>query len=361
LADRQMWAIIMLGVNTRLTVDVQVGPEAFSSLEQQWKGLLRRSRADTIFMTWDWQQTWWEWFGQESWLSVVRIRDGAELLGLVPLYTQGNGPERRTFRLAGGVEVSDYLDLIVAADAREVQTYEAFWRWLTQDSDEGWDLLDLHNVPASSPTLRRLPALAEASSEFEVSLHVEEVCPVITLPSTWDEYLSSLSKKERHEVRRKVRKANREAMVRCYYADDPTSLYGELEDFIALHRTSADPKSSFMDERMQGFFHALAEAAQHNGWLRLAFLLVNNVKASAMLCFRYGNAFQVYNSGYDPELYPELSTGIVLLSCCIRDAIEEGLELFDFLRGEEDYKYRFGAERTEIYNLKIARRGSTHV
>lgn len=257
--------------------------------------------------------------------------------------------------------MSDYLDLIVTADSREAHAYEALWRWLTNDCGESWNLLDLHNVPGSSPSLRRLPALAAASGEFEVSLDVEEVCPVIALPSTWDEYLSSLSKKERHEIRRKLRKVNREATVDCYYADDPTSLYDEVDDFIVLHRMSAGPKNAFMDDRKQGFFHALAAVALHNEWLRLAFLSVNNLKASAMLCFRYGNAFQVYNSGYNPELYRELSTGIVLLAHCIRDAIEQGLALFDFLRGEEEYKYRFGAHRTEVYNLKIARRHNTNV
>ena len=348
-------------MNNGLTVNVETGQEALRSLEQEWKTLLPRSGADTVFMTWDWQQTWWEWFGQGSQLNVATIRDGVELVGLVPLHAQGNDTDPGTFRLAGGVELADYLDLVVTTDSREAETYEAFWRWLTADFVHNWNLLDLHNLPASSPSLRRLPALAEATGEFDVSLRVQEVCPVIALPSTWGEYLSSLSKKERHEIRRKLRKVNREATVGCYYADDPASLYGEVEDFIALHRMSAGPKNAFMDDKRQGFFHALAQVALRNGWLRLAFLSVDDLKASAMLCFRYGNAFQVYNSGYNPALYPELSTGIVLLSHCIYDAIEEGLAIFDFLRGEEEYKYRFGAQRTEIYNLKIARRGSANV
>jgi CelD/BcsL family acetyltransferase involved in cellulose biosynthesis len=352
---------LLFGVNSRVTVDVETGPEAFSRLEQEWKTLLPRSGADTIFMTWDWQKTWWEWFGQGLRLCVVTIRDGKELVGLVPLYAEANATDQRTFRLAGGVELSDYLDLVVTADSREAQTYEVFWRWLTNDGGDSWSLLDLHNVPASSPSIRRLPALAEASGDFLVSLDMEEVCPVIALPSTWDEYLSSLSKKERHEIRRKLRKINREASFGHYYANDPASLHGDVQDFIALHRMSAGPKNVFMDEQKQGFFHALSEVALQNGWLRLAFLLVNGVKASAMLCFRYRDAFQVYNSGYNPELYPELSTGIVLLAYCVQDAIEDGLAFFDFLRGEEEYKYRFGAHRTEIYNLKVARRGSTNV
>jgi CelD/BcsL family acetyltransferase involved in cellulose biosynthesis len=348
-------------VNTRLATDIQTGEAAFSALQREWNDLLAKSSTDTIFMTWEWQKNWWEWFGHDEQLYVLTVRDGVELLGLAPLYAPRNDPARKTLRLVGGVELSDYLDLLVASGAREKATYQALWSCLTGECAEEWDLLDLHNVPASSPSLEVLRALAEDSGDFEVAVAVEEICPLIRLPSTWDEYLSSLPKKDRHELRRKLRKANREAVIDWYYASDRTALQSEMEDFIALHVESADPKRAFMDEGRQGFFQSIARATHDAGWLRLAFLLINNLKASAMLCFQYGSAFQVYNSGYDPGLRPDLSSGILLLSYCIRDSIEQGLQSFDFLRGEEEYKYRFGAQKAEIFNLRIAKRGSTYV
>ena len=330
-------------------------------MAQDWNALLCRSSSDYIFMTWEWQKIWWKWFGSGSDLAVVTVHDGTEPLALAPLYTSRGGPEQRTLRLVGGVDVSDYLDLLVTSDSRQDAAYETLWTCLIDQLGSQWDLLDLHNVPASSPSLKRLPALAQASGDFDVTVAVEEVSPAISLPATWDAYLASLSKKQRHEIRRKLRKANGEAILHWYYADDPTSLHDRVEDFIRLHRLSSEAKRAFMDDTMQGFFHNIADACLQKGWLRLAFLVANEVKAAAMLCFRYGSAFQVYNSGYDPDMRPDLSTGVVLLSYCIRDAIEQDLEVFDFLRGDEEYKYRFGAESREIYNLSIARRGSVHV
>jgi CelD/BcsL family acetyltransferase involved in cellulose biosynthesis len=350
----------MSRVNRQLHSEIHRDTRAFLSLQREWNPLLLHSPANTIFLTWEWQKTWWDCFGQSWELCLLELRDGDDLVGLAPLYTLEAPSGLRSLQFVGGVEVSDYLDLIVATDSEEA-VYEALWQVLVEKRALEWDVLDLHNVPATSPSLERLTTLAGAGREFEVTDSVEEVCPVIHLPATWEEYLSSLNKKQRHEVRRKLRKADREAEVHWYYAEDSASLEAEVNDFISLHRKSAVEKEAFMDERMQEFFQRVARLAFERGWLRLAFLALDGAKAAAMFCFEYEGKYLVYNSGYDPQLYPSLSSGIVLLAYCIQDAIDRGLGAFDFLRGEEEYKYRFGGVRTEVRNLRIARQRSSSV
>jgi CelD/BcsL family acetyltransferase involved in cellulose biosynthesis len=348
-------------VNEGLRIEVHEDASTFVELQPEWNGLLQRSGTNTIFLTWEWQRTWWDWYGEESRLCILAVRDGRELVGLAPLHAGSNSEGRGVLQLVGGTELSDYLDVIMVADGREAAVYGALWDFLSSEYGRAWDVLDLHNVPASSQTLEILPALSRASGKVEVKSVVEEVCPVINLPSSWDGYLASLNKKQRHEVRRKVSKASREANVRWYFVDDSESLDREVNEFILLHRKSGAGKDAFMDEKMQGFFREIAGVAFDRGWLRLASLIANDVKAASMFCFEFNKAFLVYNSGYDPDLYPSLSTGIVLLAHCIRDAIERGLQLFDFLRGEEEYKYRFGGVRTEIHNLRLTNGWSTSV
>ena len=338
-----------------LSTEVHTDAKSFAALRGEWNTLLGKSGTNTLFLTWEWQRTWWEWFGGESQLSIVSVRDGSELVGLAPLFFPPMRETQRTVQLVGGIEVSDYLDLLVVADHRETEVYLSIWQALTDDAPHSWHVLDLHNVPASSPTLRTLPGIASASGEFQITSDIEEVCPVITLPSTWDQYLSLLSRKQRHEIRRKLRKANREAEVSWYYAEDPVSLDHEVDDFISLHRKSGAHKKAFMGEGMQGFFRDVAHAVFDAEWLRLAFLVVNGAKVASMFCFDFDDSYLVYNSGYDPNTYSSLSTGIVLLAHCIRDAIDRGRRVFDFLRGEEEYKYRFGGVRTEIHNLRLSR------
>lgn len=348
-------------MSKELSVENHTDAAAFPALEREWKSLLRRSNANTVFLTWEWQNIWWDWFGGQAQLSILAIRDDDELVGLAPLCSLPSIEGPRILQPVGGIDVSDYLDVLVVADGRAEKVYDALWSFLTNEYSDAWDVLDLHNVPSSSPTLKLLPALAARSGQVEVMSHIEEVCPVIALPSTWEDYLALLNKKQRHEVRRKMRKASREATVHWQYADNPATLDEEVDEFVRLHRQSGGHKKAFMDDRMQGFFGEVARSAFDRGWLRLAFLSVNNTRVASMFCFEFDDAFMVYNSGYEPDLYPSLSTGIVLLAHCIRDAIERGLKVFDFLRGEEEYKYRFGGVPTEIYNLRLARQDSNDV
>jgi CelD/BcsL family acetyltransferase involved in cellulose biosynthesis len=343
-----------MSAHPNVSVDICAGPRAFLDLEGEWNMLLRRSMMNTIFLTWEWQGIWWDCFGEDAQLTILTVREEGELIGLAPFYVQPSNDGPRTLCLVGGVEVSDYLD-IIASTEKEEAVYTALWHFLADEHRYPWDVLDLHNVPATSPTLTVMRDLVGDTPGFQVSAAVEDVCPVLNLPSTWKEYLSLLNKKQRHEVRRKIRKARREAKVTWYYVQNETSLEAEVDDFIRLHQKSHRQKMAFMDQRMQSFFHATARAAFEQGWLKLAFLLVNDAKVASVFCFDYDDAILVYNSGYDPALHSSLSTGIVLLAYCIEDAIEKGRKAFDFLRGEEEYKYRFGGTRTEIHNLRIGR------
>lgn len=344
----------MLRVASNLIVETHTDLQGFLALQKEWNNLLKQSKIDTIFLTWQWQKIWWDFFGQEAQLCIVTVRDAGELLALAPLYASRSNSGSRTLRLIGGAEVSDYLDIIVAS-GREETAYTTLWEFLTHEHDYPWEIIDLHNLPAASPTRTMLPILARQMKGIHVTMETEDVCPIIDLPSSWQEYLSLLNKKQRHELRRKIRKANTEAVLRWYYIQDGKALQAEIEDFIELHKSSGRQKKAFMDQRMQSFFQAMARATFEQGWLKLYFLLINEVKIATILCFDYNDSRMVYNSGYDPQLHASLSPGTVLLTYCIQDAIEKGRRVFDFLRGQEEYKYRLGGQNTNVYNLRISR------
>jgi CelD/BcsL family acetyltransferase involved in cellulose biosynthesis len=106
---------------------------------------------------------------------------------------------------------------------------------------------------------------------------------------------------------------------------------------------------------MISFFKAVVVELAQAGWLKLFFIEINGIKAAALLCFDYSNEFLVYNSGYDPEQFADLSPGNVLVSYSIQEAIRLGRRRYDFLRGDEVYKFRFGAEAEPVYDLHITR------
>ncbi|TET49424.1 MAG: GNAT family N-acetyltransferase [Anaerolineales bacterium] len=336
-----------------LSIESRRAVHDFDVLAGEWNDLLRRSAADTIFLTHEYQRVWWEHLGEGD-LALVALRDGRELVGIAPLFAACDGSGSTVLRTVGCVEVSDYLDLIAAPD-REPEVYQALVDFLESDGAPAWDSLDLCNIREDSPTLALLPPLAEARG-WSVSVARDEVCPVIQLPSSWDEYLAGLPGKERREIGRKLRRAEGEMEAHWYIVGAEHDLAAEVEDFLGLMAASSPDKAEFLTPRMRGFFRALAAVAHEQGWLQLAFLQVGGTKVAAYFNFVYNNRVLVYNSGLDWNTFPQLSGGHVLIAYCIRHAIEEGREVFDFLRGSERYKYQFGGQDVEVRRLTVRRR-----
>jgi len=325
---------------------VELCQEAFLPLREEWNRLLAGSASNTIFLTWEWQSLWWEFFGRDHQLLLLTARHEEELAGIAPLFYAHEG----ILRLVGGTEISDYLD-IIALVGHEREVWSAFLAYLEKRS---WDTLDLHNLPAASPTREALLSLGEKYG-LKVEDSLEDVCPLILLPETWEGYLQMLDRKQRHELRRKLRKAQREAQVDWYLVSEDAALGLEMEEFLDLQQRSSPHKDQFMDKRMQRFFKAMAKTTFEAGWLRLGFIVINGLKMASLLCFDYGDSILLYNSGYDPERYRALSPGVLATVHCIEEAIQQKKKVFDFLQGSEEYKYRFGARDTQVYRLAISR------
>jgi CelD/BcsL family acetyltransferase involved in cellulose biosynthesis len=314
--------------------------------EQSWNGLLDRSKLPSAFMTWQWQTEWARSFTAERPLQILTVtEDDGGLGGLLPLYEEQPG----RLRILGGVDVSDYLDVIAVA-GREEEVWHALLHHRAAQPAE-WDL---HAIRAVSPTLALVPSLAVAYG-LRAAATLEERCPVLSLPASWDEYLARLPGKDRHELRRKMRRLDRELPGAVARAEtDPARWDAQLGHFLRLHRLSKVGKARFMNERMERFFRDSTRALAAAGWARLWFLDWRGVSVASFLCFEYAGTVGLYNSGFDPA-HARLAPGIVLLAHVIGDAIGRGIPTFDFLRGEESYKHGFGPIPEDLFNVRIAR------
>ncbi len=338
-----------------MRIEVHFQSEGFWALKPEWNDLLRRSNYDNLFLTWEWQSTWWKHLGEgDLFLLGFRSGDDGRLVGIAPLFRAEDGGGWSILSLVGCRDVSDYLDLIIEGGQEEA-VYRALLDYLLGGALD-WDVLDLCNIPQGSPTSVVLRDLA-GSQALQTLVEVEDVCPIIRLPATWDEYLTSLDKKQRHEVRRKLRKADGAADTRFTIVGPDHDLDREMQVFIDLHQKSTPEKDQFMEPRMQGFFIEVSHQLQAYGWLQLVFVEMDGYKSASLLNFDYGDSIYVYNSGYDPQRFRHLSPGIVVTARSIEHAITLGRKKFDFLRGDEVYKYRFGAQDTEVRRLLIAKPG----
>jgi CelD/BcsL family acetyltransferase involved in cellulose biosynthesis len=328
--------------------------DLFEALRPEWNELVRRSLADCIFNTWEWQSVWWEVY-QPGRLWVLTCRDDSgRLLGLASWFIAQQADGTRVVRAIGCREVTDYIDIIVDRDQPEAIA-EALIAYAAAHADQ-FDAIELCNLPEQSISYRLLPGLL-AQHGFTASTTHEDVCPIIELPDTWDGYLALLDKKQRHEIRRKLRRAQGTGeAVDWYIVGREHKLEVEINTFLALMAASDDDKARFLtDGSNTAFFRALIPALSEAGWLQLAFLTVEGQPAAAYLNFDYAGHILVYNSGLLQTAYGHLSPGIVLLAYLIQHAIETGHHVFDFLQGDEVYKYRMGGQDTHVYNLTAQR------
>ncbi len=318
---------------------------ALSALDEaSWNDLVDASRLPSAFLTWQWQTEWSQAFVADRPRQVLSVTstDGA-LAGLLPLYEDSPG----RLRIIGGVDISDYLD-VIACNGREEDVWQALLQHRAGQPVE-WDL---HGIRAASPTAALLPALA-AGAGLTVSVERQDRCPVLVLPGTWNEYLGRLSGKDRHELRRKMRRLERELPGATARSHGEAAGWDEaLARFLVLHRLSKVGKARFMDERMERFFRSATARLAAAGWARLWFLEHEGAPVAAFLCLEYAGRVGLYNSGFDPAR-AQLAPGIVLLAHVISDAIERGVPVFDFLRGEEPYKYGFGPSPEDVFNVKV--------
>lgn len=318
--------------------------EFSTDLSDDWTELLEKAPGRTPFLEFAYQKLWWETRGGGEWpdasLLIYAARVDGKLVGLAPLFSTPMPDGTAAILNVGSIEVSDFLDLIVLPEYRD-EFIGHLLREVKALMLPGFRQLSLCNLLDSSPTL---PALQSAANRDGWQLSVEKLehSPCITLASDFETYLAGIDKKQRHEIRRKMRRAEEsEIPVTWYMVTDPSTLDSEVDAFIELMENDGD-KETFLRPSMREFLRRVVHFAYDGGWLQLAFLEVGGQKAAAYLSFDYQNRIWVYNSGLNRD-FQSLSPGWVLLGHLLQWAIEKGRTEFDFMRGDEEYKYRFGA------------------
>jgi CelD/BcsL family acetyltransferase involved in cellulose biosynthesis len=254
--------------------------------------------------------------------------------------------------LLGSIEISDYLDVIVREQDLE-EFISGLLDFLAEGSPDSWRFLDWANLPEVSASLA---ALQRAAEKHGWEYKQEQFSPVIPIALTGDfeSYLAGIDKKQRHEIRRKMRRAAEyELPVSWYILDDETRLDEYMQAFLKLMENDPD-KANFLSPAMRLQMANAARAAWHSGWLQLAFLEVDGQKAAGYLNFDYNGRIWVYNSGLD-QRFLELSPGWVLLGHLLQWANENKRSVFDFMRGEESYKFKFGGVKHFVIRVKVQR------
>jgi CelD/BcsL family acetyltransferase involved in cellulose biosynthesis len=321
----------------------------FDTLAQKWNQLTTLCSTTTPFLTCQWQKIWWNYWNQGCRLRIITVsKENGRLCGIAPLYSDEKKGDQKLM-LLGSTDLCDYLDCIVARGEEE-HFYHTLLTYL-ESSATTQTIICLNSLQQHSPTLSFLKEMAECKG-YTLNTNLEDKAPSLDLPLNFESYLRGLTKKDRHEIRRKTRKAEKRVKIAFRKIDHPSQVMQKMSFFLNLFRKSADKKNAFLNRQRETFFLTIAQELSRMGWLELFTLSFDEKEVAYLLCFNYHDTLYLYNSAYDPT-YSTFSPGIVAITYCLKDAINRGIKRFDFLRGNESYKYHFGAQEHNLYTLTL--------
>ena len=341
----------------RVVVHIESANEVFAAIKTEWRELFAAARC-SVFLSWEWMSVWFESFGDNRTPFILKACRDGKLIGILPMYLEKRrilGMRFNRLSLMGeGPGGADYLDLIAKPDDRD-EALSAIFDFLQRERK--FDIICLGNLAADSGTVRFLKNLSRTKSSPLTHFNetVTAVCPHIDLTGGWDAVLAQ--SKRSSNFSRKLKKLERMNgfEYRSITSADET---GEaFERFLRLHekRWLKEGGSELSGHpRLISFQRRLVEQVSRAGLIRFDELWVDGECRSSVYGLDDGQTFYYYNSGFDPE-YSHLSVGLVLLGLSVQNAIGRGNSIYDFLRGDEAYKFDWANRRTNLVTISLHR------
>jgi CelD/BcsL family acetyltransferase involved in cellulose biosynthesis len=351
----------------------RISSEEFAAMRDEWNELLSRCAGSSPMLTWEWAFSWWEAYRDSKTSRELRVltarREDGRLLGIAPLvlrpWREFAIPMRRLeFIGTGEAEedetCSEFLDIVADREA-SAEVVRAFLKSLIED--DTWDEMVCRDVRKDVPSA--VWQLRDLASDGAWRLRVREFgaarCPFVRLPSSWEDYLSTLSRNSRKTVRHKRRQIEAGGEVRFAVAETPEALERAFSAFLTLHQErwkSADREGCFASPVFADFMRRLTPRLARRGGVRIATLETNGEAAAAYYLLCDDRAWHYYNSGMALERFGGLSPGGVCQGYIIEEAIRRGLAEYHFLKGGAgSYKYHWTDQAVPVASLHVARRG----
>ena len=271
-------------------------------------------------------------------MHLAAVRQSEDIVGIAPLMLQ-NG---EAFFM-GDTNVCDYQDFILAPGKSD----EFFNALLDDLNHRGIKQLNLEAVRPDSTVQTDLINVAETKG-YQVSCKKLDISYEMELPETWNDYLLLLKGKQRHEIRRKLRRLDEAGNVSYRIVEDSAAVRAEIETFFKLFKMSRNDKEMFMTAEMTSFFRSLTQTLAEEKMLKLFFLDFNDTPAAAAICFDYESGIYLYNNGFDIK-FRSLSVGILSKVFSIKNSIQREKQKYDFLKGAETYKSHLGGKELPLY------------
>lgn len=334
----------------------------FLTLKETWNYLLQNSLSDNIYLTWEYLYTWWQTFQEGKELLIIIMKENNNIIGIAPLYRTkliffGIRPLWHLELLGSTGTSSEYLDLIFLKGKEKI-LINVLLDTLFNNQRFKWDVLNLIAVNEESYNFRLLKTYIEAS-KIKYWLYEIRTSPFIKLPVSFEGYLQTLNSDTRSTFRHQKNRLFKNQDILFEVLNKESDLEKSFDDFVELHQKRQVTKNeagSFTNTRKNYllFHKRLIKVFFKKNWLYLVFLKCNNQPVAAQYDFIYNGKIFNHSVGFNPE-WSKKTPGNVLILKILEDAIERKVKEYDFLRGDERYKYHWTKTDRKTYDIAIWR------
>lgn len=348
MVEQQVLAQTQQGVaSAGLSVEVVREVDRFNALAPEWDRLVEKWGTDRVFLSHNWFRTWWEAFGPGNELYVVTVRHHGELAAIAPLMktrTPIYGVKLNTIQAIYNPHTPRY-DFIVAGN-QESRLYRAIWSELV-DSEKP-DAVVLTHIPKHSQTVAKMEALGRESG-WLTGQWPAPASPFIPLADGYPAFFERLKSSAQFNLSKRYSRLTRKGPVDVEIVRNPADVELALADGFRIEAAAwkgVEGTAIISDPAVAGFYTQLAIREAKLGRLRLAFLRFCEKRIAFNYLLRSGTKLYGVKIGYDPE-YHMYSPGNMLLNLLLQQACGEGVEQYDFLGVDDDWKFEWTSEKLD--------------
>ncbi len=320
-------------------------------LKPRWNQL----SADKPFSSWEWYHSWYANMSSARRvkpLVFIEQTAGGEVSTIAPFYlTRSKLGASRLCLAADGCACTDYGQ-IIAKPRQYSYSISKVASWLTtfNQSRANIDFIELGGLTADASTTLELHNRLVGCG-FVPKHELLENCWATDLPTSWSELDATFSRKLRRKTKKSV-----DRLAECNILDSRSTGFDRLwASLVALHQMRRDAVGDSGCFSVPGFDGFLQSAARGLCERNLAEILVieyQGLPIAATLVFTDRKTAYMYQTGFDPA-FAHLEPGYLLIVAAMQWSIENGLDRFDFLRGNEPYKTRWNTTPVPMVRLRF--------
>jgi len=331
----------------------------FSQLKNEWTTLHKSSRTQSLFLTWEWMYQWWLSYSKKMSsnhkLCIITARDSENnLQSIWPFFTIETDSSRWKLKILKFIgtnfESSDYLDIIVNHKMTEDHFKAVLGSNVFKEIVESIDKIILNNVLDNSIVYKY-----KSHFEYLKWQRRNAICPYLSLPNDKEELLNSLSKNMKSGLRRTYNKLTKNPDIQIRTVVNKIEINKAIESLFQLQRerfNNQDKDTKFTFSQRGSFHQQIAKIFLEKNWLQFYEVLFKEEVIGSLYCYLYGTTLMYFQAGFNPN-YAQYALGNQLILHAISDAINLNCTEFDFMRGDEAYKYKWTSTERYLYTLEF--------